>query len=198
MTFRLEQKISMTKLNSFLLFKKLNNNGLKEIYKKRIIKSIYFDNVNLSMFIDSEEGIRPRYKIRIREYPDFSNEYFLEKKISSEEGRFKTTDKITLSKKNQFEKNGYFSKKYGVCKPNIIVIYQRSYYTLKNVRITFDENIKYQDYKHNNNFFREKNNVFEIKADSNGNIEEIENLIGSKNRFSKYSRGIIFLFNQTI
>ena len=102
MTFRLEQKISMTKLNSFLLFKKLNNNGLKEIYKKRIIKSIYFDNINLSMFIDSEEGTRPRYKIRIREYPDFSNEYFFEKKISSEEGRFKTTDKITLSKKNQF------------------------------------------------------------------------------------------------
>ena len=31
------------------------------------------------MFIDSEEGIRPRYKIRIREYPNFSNEYFLKK-----------------------------------------------------------------------------------------------------------------------
>ena len=40
-----------------------------------------------------------------------------------------------------FEKNGYFSKKYGVCKPNIIVIYQRSYYTLKNELLQFNPDL---------------------------------------------------------
>ena len=41
------------------LINKCNGN---EIYKQRKISSIYFDNKNQDMFLDSEEGILPRKK----------------------------------------------------------------------------------------------------------------------------------------
>ena len=69
----------------------LLNKGGKELYPKRKISSLYFDSTQLKMFTDSEEGITPRKKIRVRMYPgDNTNKGLnLETKISSAEGRFK-------------------------------------------------------------------------------------------------------------
>ena len=94
MNFRLEEKISINNFNVFDFKKWLFSKGAKILYPSRIINSIYFDN-NLKMYSDSNEGTVPRKKIRIREYPEFKNKLFIEKKISSVEGRFKTSNKLT-------------------------------------------------------------------------------------------------------
>jgi len=97
MSFRIENKykIQIHKLSNLYewIYK---NNGIK-LFPKRNIISIYFDNLNLSLYNDSIEGIVPRKKIRLRTYNNFTNShknYNLEIKINSVEGRFKTSEKI--------------------------------------------------------------------------------------------------------
>ena len=53
------------------------------------------------MYNDSIEGLTPRKKIRVRNYPNTQdNKMYLEIKISSVEGRFKTRKIIN---KNKFD-----------------------------------------------------------------------------------------------
>ena len=66
MSFRFEDKISVGKSESINFFKDLRKKGFKILYPKRKISSVYFDNTELNMFIDSEEGSIPRKKIRLR------------------------------------------------------------------------------------------------------------------------------------
>ena len=62
----------------------------KKIFPKREIESIYFDDKNFEMYNESEEGVLPRYKIRLRRYPQSDlKKWFFEKKINSVEGKFK-------------------------------------------------------------------------------------------------------------
>ena len=68
MSFRIEEKISINNFNVFEFKKWLFSKGAKTLYPQRIINSIYFDN-KLRMYSDSNEGIVPRKKIRIRSYP---------------------------------------------------------------------------------------------------------------------------------
>jgi len=94
MSFRTEEKIllkrsDITRLKNFIF----RNNG-KSIYPNRNIRSIYFDNKNFQSFHDSEDGCTPRKKIRIRNY-NHESEFFLEKKTTSVEGKFKTSNKIS-------------------------------------------------------------------------------------------------------
>ena len=147
------------------------------------------------MYDDSIEGLAPRKKIRVRNYPEKSNDTFkLETKISSIEGRYKTTKKIS---KNYFEKikdNGYFDDKYGICKPLLNVIYEREYFKKDNIRITIDTNIEYNLY--NNKFSkRDKNIIVELKTSKNQDIDDLfEQFPFQEIRFSKYCNGID-LFN---
>ena len=62
MSFRIENKyeVSIKKINNFYKF--LKNNYVKQIYDKRQINSIYFDNNFKDSFYNSEEGIVPRKK----------------------------------------------------------------------------------------------------------------------------------------
>ena len=88
MSFRNEDKLFIHH-NKIGVFKKyLRKRGAIQIYKPRIVKSTYFDNKNFDMYHNSIEGTVPRKKIRIREYPEFKNKLFIEKKISSVEVRF--------------------------------------------------------------------------------------------------------------
>ena len=90
----------------------------------------------------------PRKKIRIRYYPEKKiNEYFLEHKISSVEGRFKKKNKISLNHFNHLINSGVFDSIYGICKPNLVVSYTREYFAKDDVRITFDNNISYNLFK---------------------------------------------------
>jgi len=192
MSYRIEEKISVTNYDSIKFIKFLKSKGLKKIYDDRLINSIYFDNVNLSMFYHSEEGVRPRQKIRIRTYNN-QKKYYLENKISADEGRYKTSKHINNIKYSKYLKNGFFSNLYGICYPLVIVNYKRSYFELNNVRITYDYNISYINFIKLNNRFTEPKRVFEIKCSKLSDAIEINNLLGPKNRFSKYSESIIKL-----
>ena len=70
MSFRKEKKFKLNKSELKFLKSSLIKNGMSELYPKRIISSCYFDTLNLKIFHDSEEGILPRKKIRLRWYGD--------------------------------------------------------------------------------------------------------------------------------
>ena len=99
------------------------------------------------MFNQSEEGIVPRKKVRIRWYEN-KNNFTLEKKISGIEGRFKTTKKLmNFTNVNDLLKTNFFDKDYGSLYPTLMISYDRAYYSLKKMRITFDSNIEYKNLK---------------------------------------------------
>ena len=121
----------------------LFDRGMKELYPSRKINSCYFDTQNLALFQDSEEGVLPRKKVRIRWYED-DNKSNKEIKISSVEGRYKIVENFLNlnSLKKNYDLN-LVDNEYGVLRPSLIVSYDREYYSLSGLRITFDNNIKY-------------------------------------------------------
>ena len=66
MSFRIEEKIPMTVSDSDQFLESLKDKGLETLFPKRVIQSNYFDSSNYSLYRDSEEGLLPRKKIRIR------------------------------------------------------------------------------------------------------------------------------------
>jgi len=194
MSFRIEKKLFIKK-EQLIEFKKfLFEKDVKQIYKPRVVESIYFDNCDKKIYFDSLEGLSPRKKIRIRYYPEKkNNEYFLEYKTSSVEGRFKTNNKISLDQFNCFVNFGIFDSAYGTCKPNIVVSYIREYFAKDDVRITYDKNISYNLFK--KNFKKiDQNIIVELKTSINKNLNDlIKEFPFQEIRFSKYCNGIEIL-----
>lgn len=187
MSFRIEKKIILNKQKTFKFKDWLRQNNIKNIYTDRQVSSIYFDNKINQSFYESEEGVVPRKKIRLRYYGNNKDKILLEKKISSAEGRFKETKPFYGNLKN-FR---IFDKNYGVCYPVIYIQYLRSYYIYKGLRITYDRNIKYKkihsNFRVSNLSYKENNNVIEIKNNNLKNNNFIEqNIPFSYSRFSKY------------
>jgi len=184
--FRVEDKIPLNGLELSKAMTVLEKNKAKILYPRRLISSIYFDNFHLDMFLESEEGISPRKKIRIRTYNNSFKKILLEKKITSPEGRYKSSEQITDLKMNFYLKNGLLDKDYGQCFPITEVIYSRDYYSFKEVRITIDTKIKYRQFN-KKNFISSDKNVMEFKPNKQDNLEIVEDLLlGRKARFSKY------------
>jgi hypothetical protein len=190
MSFRLEEKIPVTPSDANLMLKELYANGLQILFPDREITSIYFDNQFLQMFTDSEEGLLPRKKIRIREYNFNSSQILLEKKISSIEGRYKQSTDLSLNDKSRLIKLGYYDDRYGITTPKVVVSYKRSYFLFQGSRITFDRKINYVGFKDKKTFF-ESYNVFEIKDSINKMPDDLFKIIPSqKKRFSKFSNAV--------
>ena len=193
MSFRKEKKFRLT-LSDFQILKfSLFERGMNEIYPERKVKSYYYDTTDLKMFKDSDEGILPRKKIRVRKYNE-ENIYNQEIKITSEEGRYKTTKPL----KEPFKKNYYESfldNQYGQLIPTLFVSYFRKYYFLDNLRITFDRNISYQNLRTDLGVkMIDPECVMEIKTDISTDDDFIFNIIDiPTSRFSKYCRGILKL-----
>ena len=193
MSFRKEKKFRLT-LSDFQILKfSLFERGMHELYPERKVKSYYYDTKDLKMFKDSDEGILPRKKIRVRKY-NKENIYNQEIKITSEEGRYKTTKSL----KEPFKKNYYESfldSQYGQLIPTLFVSYFRNYYFLDDLRITFDRNISYQNLRtHLGVKMIDPECVMEIKTDISTDDDYIFNIINiPTSRFSKYCRGIIML-----
>ncbi len=192
MSFRKEKKYRLSNFDLILLKKKLVQNGLKRLYPSRTIFSKYLDTDNLQMFSDSEEGVLPRKKVRIRWY-DKNQEKNLETKISSVEGRFKLSKKCFNNYTNNF--NVIFDPVYGKIYPSILIIYSREYYLLNKLRITIDTKIHYDDVrKKGQTRTQDKENVLEVKTNHEISDDYIEKIIPYPNsRFSKYCRGVSFL-----
>ena len=187
MSYRIEDKLFF-KPENILQFKNfLKNKSAKKLYENRIIRSLYFDNINLDMSRDSVEGSVPRKKIRIRHDPNSKDKnYYLEVKTSSVEGRYKTRKIIKKDDFESYKKNGIFDSNYGTCIPNFYVSYKREYVKIGDVRISIDEEISYENYLSNSVFFDNKL-IVELKTSINKNLDDfIKDFPFQKIRFSKY------------
>ncbi len=195
MSFRKEEKLNVSKSQLHNLLDWVFENGGYKLYDNRTVSSTYFDNEEMKMFNDSEEGCVPRKKIRVRSYTKYKHEMkssTLEVKISSVEGRYKNI--LTDFNLDKIMTLGLLDKDYGICKPKVRVNYQRSYYKIHNVRLTIDQNIEYiQVNKLRESVYKnyEPNIILEVKA---GNFVPTEFLYKmfhfNRVRFSKYSRAI--------
>lgn len=191
MSFRIEEKIVLTTNELFRLCERLRYEGMRSLHPTRIIHSTYFDSRSNGMFTESEEGSLPRKKLRIRTYDQNDLIAHLETKISSVEGRFKTTNKITINHHNQLLKKGIVDSLYGLCRPKVEVSYSRKYFHFEGVRITFDTNIRYK--KFNSAIFAmDSLNVMEIKASVGTHQDFLAKLcMEPRRRFSKFSRAVL-------
>ncbi len=191
MSFRIEDKYLVKEEDKIKILSFITNDGFQEKFKKRNITSIYFDNKFFSMFEDSEEGVTPRKKIRIRFYENEKEKLNFEKKINSQEGKYKISNKLSLNMMNFYVNNGCYDPSYGNCYPVLNVNYDRLYFQKNNCRITLDFNINfrhsiYENFKFNENFL-----ILEVKLLNKYKIPpELENLPLNKIRYSKYSEGI--------
>tara|TARA_Y100001970_G_C14003764_1_gene734756 strand:- start:300 stop:923 length:624 start_codon:yes stop_codon:yes gene_type:complete len=197
MSFRTEEKSKFHTSDYLKLISLIQKEGGHTLFPKRKISSLYFDNKELSMFLDSEEGSVPRKKLRIRHYPESLNEYFLEKKIASVEGKFKTSKKITEKHFKHLVDNGIFDLNYGNCYPLINVSYFREYFKIDDIRLTLDTNLIYKTANNKNNYHDQETIILEIKSNQkvNDNIFE-KNLPFEKLRFSKYCEGMKKLYGK--
>jgi adenylate cyclase class IV len=133
----------------------------------------------------------PRQKIRIRSYNN-KNKYYLEKKINSEEGKFKKTKIIS---ETEYEKNlniGILIPRLGICNPKVIVSYNRSYYSFDNFRITIDRDINFIKFNSTKKFQLTKN-ILEIKTNIDNHQNIKKKFPWRHYRFSKYCEGIMAL-----
>jgi hypothetical protein len=193
MSFRKEDKFRLSYSDMVNIQDHLLSHGMKELYPSRVVNSCYFDNDNLTLFHESEEGILPRKKIRIRWY-DKVTSFTKEIKTSSIEGRFKTLKKNhKLKHLDDVLNTQYFDSSYGILKPSLIVTYERQYFSLKSLRITFDRNISYRYLKYNSEVIAKENEtVMEVKTPIDCSDDYIKNIITQPTeRFSKYSRGLL-------
>lgn len=187
MSFRIEEKLYI-RYENLLDFKNfLYKNSAKNLYEPRKIKSLYYDNLNLEMYTDSIEGNVPRKKIRIRNYPDNNDEkYYLEIKNSSVEGRYKTRKIINEKEVSNLKKNGIFDNQYGSCFPTFIVSYNREYISYKGVRLSIDQNIKYESFK-NNSYIKDNKIIVEVKTSIEQDMDFlVKTFPFQRIRFSKY------------
>ena len=194
MSFRKEKKYKLTVSDQNILKNKLIDKGMKILYPKRTVNSIYFDTNNLDFYLNSEEGVLPRKKIRLRWYDKDIKKIFKEIKISSVEGRFKTSEPF-LYNENIFNNNlQLLDNEFGILKPQMQITYSREYFFFNDLRITFDSNIQYTDRSSLNNIVtKDKETVMEIKVNFKTNDDYIEKIIEyPTSRFSKYSRSILY------
>jgi len=191
MSFRIEKKFRLTKFEQVSIKRDLISRGMKNLYPKRPVNSCYFDSHDLRSFHDSDEGILPRKKIRLRWYKN-KNKITKEIKVSSIEGRFKTSENFYDYKFLENFNYSIHDNIYGNLYPKIIVSYYREYFLLNNIRITFDSNIKYTNIcSPSRIFFRDPENVMEVKCEINNSLSKLEGFIDlPTSRFSKYCRGI--------
>ncbi len=199
MSFRIEEKLFI-KSEHLIDFKDfLSKKSAKQLHQPRIIKSLYFDNLNLDMYSDSIEGTLPRKKIRIREYLNGNDKnFYLEIKNSSVEGRFKSRKIIDKKKAEYLKDIGILDQQYGTCFPNFYVSYEREYSVIDDVRISIDKNLTYKSFK-GSNFYNDINSIVEIKTGISKNLDDLTKLFPFQRiRFSKYCFAVDALTSKQI
>tara|TARA_Y100001958_G_C21247059_1_gene577995 strand:+ start:3291 stop:3974 length:684 start_codon:yes stop_codon:yes gene_type:complete len=161
--YRYERKyvLSFNQYNSII--SELYRKNFYQIFKKRKINNIYFDNYNFDSNIDNIEGLSERKKFRLRWYGDTfdKSKKSFEIKIKNE---FLNTKKIIPINKIKFNsyieiydvKNylmKFFKKNNHLFFYNAIIdkhatlinSYSRKYFMnhSKSIRVTIDDNLKY-------------------------------------------------------
>ena len=193
MSFRKEKKFRLSISDFHNIRNLLNSKGMSKLHESRIVNSLYFDTPTLEMFHNSEEGVLPRKKVRIRWYDD-RKDFSIEKKISSIEGRYKTVIPLAdQDKSSKFQYISLFDEMYGDLSPSLLVSYERAYFMFNKIRLTFDSKIIYRNKRvSTGNKIEDPERVMEIKTGIDDSDDFIESLIPYQtSRFSKYIRGIL-------
>lgn len=191
MSFRKEIKVRLTKHDYESIKNKFLCDGMKPLYPKRAINSLYYDTEVFCMHLDSEEGLLPRRKVRLRWYNDIRKANH-EVKISSIEGRFKTSSAFYVPSEYLLPKHLHDTF-YGVIYPSLRVFYVREYFLFEQMRITFDSDIRYINQRLSQSIpFEDGECVMEIKVGIESSDDFVERMIPFQtSRFSKYSRGLL-------
>ena len=198
MSFRREEKveISPTAVPGFLAWVS-SVDGVNLFPRRRVI-SIYLDTEHLEMYHDSAEGVLPRRKVRLRRYRSDDGGYSdwrLETKISSVEGRFKTSADVSGL---DMEKLRFLDGSYGSCRPSVEVVYDRAYLWVRGCRVTVDTELRYRTRRMETPVGARRNlakcdtaAVVEVKTDL-GATEDVllEKFPWERARFSKYCRAV--------
>lgn len=188
---RYETKFITSKLNLNEIINIIKSHPaiFEEVYLKRNVNNIYFDNSNLTSFIDNIEGEKDRKKVRIRWY---GNLFGLNKNPALEikfktgqlgwKKRFKLND-FNLNRHdhlnykkifNTLEKNKLLEKHkldLHFLTPSLLNSYKRTYYLSydKKYRITVDNDLLFYSINPINNFFNtftdQERVVIELKYD---------------------------------
>lgn len=193
MTSRIEAKYIVEDYIVVEIKERFLSLGAVELYPKRVISSIYLDNRGMKMFHDSEEGITPRKKIRLRRYPYNDDNYRLEEKVSDYHNRLKNSDPLSARQSAKILRHGFVDKTYGLIIPVCQVEYTRLYFDLKGIRFTIDSDIQYFRFSGMPQSLAVKDSacVIEAKHDSSLSQQLLMELTNSPtSRFSKYCRAI--------
>lgn len=153
---------------------------IKKLFPSRIINSIYFDTLNLDFFHDSEEGISPRKKIRIRYYNTDFEDLNLEIKHTNSYWRTKNVKKFNI---NDFS-NSFITKETQniALIPKTKISYLRNYYSCEIGRITLDTEVNCERIYSYSNVFK-KDIAPKIRIlESDKTILELK----TSNKYSKY------------
>jgi len=188
-----------------------------EIYFKRCVNNIYFDNSDLSSFIDNIEGERDRKKVRIRWYGDLfglCNNPILEIKYKTGLLGWKERHNLNdfnLDKEKYFNYKEIFdyllkSRKFDILKldlqfltPSLLNCYERTYYLSfdKKYRITLDNKMEFYSINPVRDYFKtfadDEKTVIELKYNqqyADGAKAITKNLPFRVTKNSKYVLGV--------
>ena len=195
MTFRTEEKLKIHPSRLPVFLEWLAEREAVLIHPPRRVLSVYLDNDRLGMFHDSMEGVLPRKKLRFRRYAPRDQPttgWCLESKISSVEGRFKTS--LPSDVDPYFFKGGLSDNHYGLCRPRVEVTYLRSYFAFAGVRVTVDRDIGYRSFSLSLRSMlsvTDPDVAVELKAPHALPADLLERLFPwDRTRFSKYCRAV--------
>ena len=200
--------------NTFFIAIARSNFMFTELYSARNVNTIYFDDIDYSSISENLGGERFKQKYRLRWYGNFETISKPQLEIKSKNGLIgkKTTFPIEISKDIKLDYDGLeeisniFVKKLGISKilyPILSTHYLRHYFVSsnKNIRATFDENLKsFQMYAFLNLSFKKdfNNSIFEIKYNKNYDNYVRKNLKNISLRMSKSSKYVTTALNEPI
>ena len=191
MSFRKERKFRLTAYEQRRLRSDLLARGMTLLYPGRRITSQYFDNTARQALVESEEGCLPRRKLRARWYGEDRAVMQWECKVSSVEGRYKATAPLSPVRFAAIMAHGHLDSHYGLCRPVMEISYERSYFDLEGLRVTFDTQIRYR-LNATGHSLRDFETVVEIKAPIDTPEDVLEALVPvPATRFSKYARSFL-------
>lgn len=192
MQSRIELKFDITNQDEKKIISKL---CLLKEFETRKITSIYFDNDDFRFYHDSEEGITPRHKLRLRYYNDNFNKKNLEIKSTLPTIRKKIS--IKNVEINQIKKYAIKYKLPNNIKPCIKISYLRKYFKNKKGRFNIDYNITFSKYSIVNSFETKRLNkkILEYKtSDTEQKFNFLSNFLFKETRSSKYCDAISHIY----
>ena len=164
--------------------------------------SLYYDTVGMEFYHGHHNGLRPRYKVRFREYID-TNRIFLEVKKKSVDGRTRKSRKQVSSLETSLspESLQYISERipsvYNDLRPSLQTIFKRMTLVsdIEDERITIDTDLKFSQKDNEKNL--QNTVICEIKRDAAAGVSTFMKILKYHRVYpcnlSKYCLGTILL-----